>query len=135
LKLRTRNKNLESIVETLYEELDQYQQQIERMYQGKLMSTSFIQGSLLQGVKRQVRDERTTNQRLLEEIHQLKRSTKASQMQEMEAIVDVYQHECKRLRQQLEEKHSNDMPELKPPNSITKSHLRLLDLMSDENKN
>ena len=52
IKLRTKNKNLEAIVETLYEDLDQYQQQIERMYQGKSMTTSFIQGSLLQGVKR-----------------------------------------------------------------------------------
>jgi hypothetical protein len=52
----------------------------------------------------------------------------------MQAVVDVYQAECKRLRLKLEEQNSMPMPELKPIRSITKSHMRLLDLMNEENK-
>lgn len=78
LKLRTRNKNMESVVESLYEDLAQYQQEIQRIYAGQGMSQNMFHSTIVQGLKRQVRDERMQTKSLHEEVDQLKRGLKAT---------------------------------------------------------
>lgn len=152
VQLRTQNKNMQTLVDTLYDDLDTYQEQVQRMYQGQALTQQILQGSIVQGVKRQVRDERLLNKQLQNENDKLKRSVKATKIKEMETIVEEYSKECMRLRKLLEIQDGQipaqgavvfntassnaSMRGLgATSNSLSKNHMRILDLMSNENRN
>ena len=70
-------------MDALYDDLDNYKDQIERMYQGQAPSHQILQGSIMSGVKRQVRDERILNKQLQDQIKLLKTSMKATKLHEL----------------------------------------------------
>ncbi len=69
MKYRTRNAQLETLINTLYDDLHEQKEQIELIHAGKSsLKSEFLQSSLALGLKRQIREERTINKMLSDEV-------------------------------------------------------------------
>jgi hypothetical protein len=77
-QLKTRNKNLEAVINTLYEDLNQQQKEIQKIYQGKQLNPLLLQNSTLLNLKRTIREERMINKNISDELETLKKSLKAT---------------------------------------------------------
>lgn len=64
---------------------------------------------ITQSLKNQVKDLRTEMKKRDEEMNKLKRSLKATNIQELEVEMKLYVDECTRLRHMLEESYKNSM--------------------------
>ena len=118
-RLRTKAKKLESELQNQQREMDEY---IMSQNQGRLdygLNQSYMknQGShITQSLKYQIKEVRNENKKKDEEITKIKRSLKATNIQELEVEMKLYVDECTRLRHMLEESYKNTMD----PNEMAK---------------
>lgn len=93
-------------------EMDEY---IMSQNQGRLdygLNNSYMKGSssnLTQSLKKHVKEMRSELKKKDEEMTKIKRTLKATNIQELEVEMKLYVDECTRLRHMLEESYKNQM--------------------------
>lgn len=98
-RYKTRNSQLETLINTLYEDLHEQQDQIEKIFQNRAPAKAeFYQSSIVLGLKRQIREERTINKLLSEDLEHLKRNLKFTQTEEKDMEIKLLRKECARMR-------------------------------------
>lgn len=68
-RYKTRNTQLEALINTLYNDLHEQQAVIEKIFEGKMQAKAeFLQSSIALSLKRQIRDERTLNKLISDDL-------------------------------------------------------------------
>lgn len=119
MKYKTKLKKMEAELLNQQREMDEY---IMSQNQGRLdygLNQSYVknQGShITQSLKSQIKELKTDSKKKDDEMTKLKRSLKATNIQELEVEMKLYVDECIRLRYMLEESAKNVMD----PNEMAK---------------
>lgn len=66
-----------------------------------MLKPEFLQSALVQGLKRQIREERTLNKLVTFDFERLKKSVKNTTIEELQAEIKLLTKECNRLTKLL----------------------------------
>lgn len=108
LKLKTKIKKLEQEIVNQQREMDEY---IMSQNQGRVdygMNNSYMKGAnshITQSLKNHIKEMKSELVKKDEEMSKIKRSLKATNIQELEVEMKLYVDECTRLRHMLEESY------------------------------
>ena len=101
-RYKTRNAQLETLINALYDDLHEQQNEIEKIYSGKsVLKPEFLQSTLVQGLKREIREARTMNKLFSDDIERLKKSVRNTNAEELQFEVKFLNKECQRLNKLL----------------------------------